>query len=1001
MRRGLVLPSVVLAVLGLTNLPSAQAVPGSAVTPAAAVSTAGTYHPVSVARAFDTRTGVGVTRRAVPAGGTVTVPVAGRAGVPKTGVSAVSVTITVLSAVKTGSVTVFPGGARRPSAGTVSFTAARTEQSTLVAQLGASGSVSIHNNSAGSVQLVGDVAGYYLAGTPSAAGAFGVVTTTRVLDTRTSSAIPAHGSRSFRVGGVAGVPSSGTGAAVLDIGVLSPSGSNTLTAYPGRTTRPGAASLNYSARTTVQREVTQQLGSDGSVAIGNNSGFPLTVVVDVIGYYRAGTPSVAGGFAPASHVRVFDTRLSEQYSDGPIAAHGARPVAVLGSTFPQGSLLPASGSIAAAVAVTVLHPATAGSVTLYRTGVARPTASTISFTAGNTSTGTEAVTLGGDGAFEIANNTGKPLDVVVEVTGSWFGRATPLTFGTPAVTDLPQTVVVDESCSSATSCMAFENDGSVLMLTGTSWSAPVNVTRDEQIVSVSCPTTGFCMATGKASAHWNGSAWSDPVEVDPGSVLWSSCVSAAFCLGVDYEGNSTVWDGTSWSTLRPISGAPKFTSVSCVSATFCVAGDNTGNALTFDGTSWSAPVPVVAVTGAGRYSKVSCTSVRFCAFTAAGAVSSFDGTAWTTAKVLAGGTTLTAVSCVSSQFCVTTDGSNAYFYDGTGWSAAHPAASLGSLTCATSQFCVGFGPTDDVRPTTFDGAAWHTGAVLDTWDDRITGLSCVSATFCMEVNHGSRAYQFDGTRWTPEQVEVPGPVLSAVSCASATFCAAVDGSGNAITFDGHRWATPVPLGVRHLTTVSCGSPTLCVALSDTGDVYIWNGSHWARSAGQQDHLMTLVSCTTSTWCMAVNPGGATFIYNGKTWSAGAMPLTGDVSALDCTSPSYCLLGYRVATLWDGTTSGPSRGGLVTALYDGSRWTRLPANNQQSFSSISCPGPGHCLGVTSDGGSRTVTALDGQGWAAPVPLNVPNVVVGLSCPVAGFCVVADYSGATAVGRTPAA
>jgi hypothetical protein len=47
------------------------------------------------------------------------------------------------------------------------------------------GKVALFNGSGGSVQLLADVSGYYLAGAPVVAGAFGSLTPSRLLDTRT------------------------------------------------------------------------------------------------------------------------------------------------------------------------------------------------------------------------------------------------------------------------------------------------------------------------------------------------------------------------------------------------------------------------------------------------------------------------------------------------------------------------------------------------------------------------------------------------------------------------------------------------------------------------------------------------------------------------------------------------------------------------------------------------------------------------------------------------
>jgi hypothetical protein len=63
------------------------------------------------------------------------------------------------------------------------------------------------------------------------------------------------------------------------------------------------------------------------------------------------------------------------------------------------------------------------------------------------------------------------------------------------------------------------------------------------------------------------------------AVAYVSCVSAAFCIGVNGGGYALAWNGTSWSTdtpelLGPNKGGSNLggnARVSCPTASFCVA----------------------------------------------------------------------------------------------------------------------------------------------------------------------------------------------------------------------------------------------------------------------------------------------------------------------------------------------------------------------------------------------------------------------------------------------
>ncbi len=124
------------------------------------------FRPVVPVRVLDTRTGIGVPVGAVAAGAALSVPVLGVGGVPASGVSAVVVNVTVTAPTAAGYVTAYPDGAARPTASNLNFSPAQTVPNLVIVAVGADGKISLFNGSAGTVHLVGDIAGYYL-GAPS------------------------------------------------------------------------------------------------------------------------------------------------------------------------------------------------------------------------------------------------------------------------------------------------------------------------------------------------------------------------------------------------------------------------------------------------------------------------------------------------------------------------------------------------------------------------------------------------------------------------------------------------------------------------------------------------------------------------------------------------------------------------------------------------------------------------------------------------------------------
>jgi hypothetical protein len=112
------------------------------------------------ARVLDTRTGNGASGP-VAARGTVHLQADGRGHVPASGVAAVILNVTVTDTQRAGHLTVYPDGAALPLASNLNFTAGQTVANLVVAPVGANGKVNIYNDSAGTVQIVADVSGWF------------------------------------------------------------------------------------------------------------------------------------------------------------------------------------------------------------------------------------------------------------------------------------------------------------------------------------------------------------------------------------------------------------------------------------------------------------------------------------------------------------------------------------------------------------------------------------------------------------------------------------------------------------------------------------------------------------------------------------------------------------------------------------------------------------------------------------------------------------------------
>ena len=249
---------------------------------------------VTPARLLDTRPGSTTIdgefagAGAMGAGQQLNLTVAGRGGLPASGVGSVILNVTVTNPTAEAYVTLWPTGLTRPLASNLNFDPAQTVANLVVAGVGAAGQVSLFN-SAGSTQIIADITGWF----PSSAQLTSLVPA-RLLDTRTGSttvdgqfagsgALGANETFDLPVIGRGGVPASGVGAVVLNLTAVTPSGTGFITAWPSGTSRPNASNLNFTPGHTRPNLVVAAVGGDGKVSLFNSAGF-TNVVVDVVGW---------------------------------------------------------------------------------------------------------------------------------------------------------------------------------------------------------------------------------------------------------------------------------------------------------------------------------------------------------------------------------------------------------------------------------------------------------------------------------------------------------------------------------------------------------------------------------------------------------------------------------------------------------------------------------------------------------------------------------------------
>ncbi|WP_406112336.1 right-handed parallel beta-helix repeat-containing protein [Kitasatospora purpeofusca] len=240
------------------------------------------FQPQDPVRVLDTRAPIGVPQaQAVPAFGTLELPVAGAAGA-----TAVTMNVTVTEPEQEGHLTVYPHGGAAPDTSNLNWTAGRTVAGLVTVPV-KDGKVSFYNHSGGTVHLVADLAGHYGA---DGRVAFYPSGPSRVMDTREywsrpqyrqPAVVPAWGS-------VTVYPAWGSYPAevTLNVTVTGPGAEGHLKAYSAGSPNDTSV-LNFAPGDTVANQVVVPMkqGSD-QVTFYNASGAPVHIVVDRYGVER-------------------------------------------------------------------------------------------------------------------------------------------------------------------------------------------------------------------------------------------------------------------------------------------------------------------------------------------------------------------------------------------------------------------------------------------------------------------------------------------------------------------------------------------------------------------------------------------------------------------------------------------------------------------------------------------------------------------------------------------
>lgn len=242
------------------------------------------------------------------------------------------------------------------------------------------------------------------------------VTIARIADTRPDSGQPTAGKTlgpgdtvNVQVSGVAGLPTSGIAAAVLNVSVIGPSADTVIRVYPAGSSTPPTSTMNASANATANNETVVALAPGGKVTVQNTKG-TVDILVDVEGYFS----SSGAQYESMTPTRIADTRPNSGYAG---AGHMFGPQTTVNFQIGGREGVP-DNAVAAVLQFTTLGATNNGFLTAYPANEPKPGWPVVRYLAGEPTTKQATVRLSDAprGSIKLYNSTGS-VNLVVDVIG--------------------------------------------------------------------------------------------------------------------------------------------------------------------------------------------------------------------------------------------------------------------------------------------------------------------------------------------------------------------------------------------------------------------------------------------------------------------------------------------------------------------------------------------------------------------------------------------------------
>lgn len=333
---------------------------------------------------------------------------------PIGGASAVVLNVTAVNTRGGGYITIWPTGQARPTASNLNFIEGQTIPNLVTVRLGAEDAIDVFNASP-QVDLLIDIVGWYASDSLQVAGSlpgstYLPITPTRVFDSRFDLAddITSDSALTLRLFSA----SSPVRGVVMNVTAADATAPGFLAVAGNVQSLREISNINYRTGIPTPNMVISRVEGDGTPIYVYNYGGTVNVIIDVVGLFVGPNDiSVRSHFTSVAPYRALDTRTGLGAAARPIQRNSVVDLDVRGAGVP-------ADATAVLLNVTATRPTSLGYLTVYPSGVDRPTASSLNFVPGQTVPNLVAVAIGRNGRISFFNEEGT-TDVIADIAG-WY-----------------------------------------------------------------------------------------------------------------------------------------------------------------------------------------------------------------------------------------------------------------------------------------------------------------------------------------------------------------------------------------------------------------------------------------------------------------------------------------------------------------------------------------------------------------------------------------------------